>query len=123
MIQEGLQYGDLIDAPKIEPHGAILLKVEEETPEKPAVVGSGAHFSYGAELKRLEVRDGMLHFETDYAFDWPVVYTIALPKGLHCAKLPPCCAVMNGRLTIHLPGRGEYRIHVPLRGEGKLVSL
>ena len=123
MIREGLRCGDPIDAPAIAPHGSILLKIEEEDPEKPSVVGSSVHFSFGAELKRLEVRANTLFFEADYPFEWPAVYTVALPEGLHCAVLPPCCAVMNGRLTIHLPGRGEYRIQVPLKARGKLVSL
>ena len=123
MVVEKLKYGDATPVPAIAPHGAVLLKIEAEDDEKPAVVASTAHFSFGAELRRLEVVDDTLFFETDYAFDTPVRYTVALPKGRYCASLPSCCAVFNGRLEIFLPGRGAYRIEVPLGHQMPPVSM
>ena len=123
MIIEGLKCGDPVPVPPIAPHGSILLKIEAEDPTAPSVVASDAHFSFGAELKRLEMRDNTLRFETDYAFDIPVRYAISLPAGYHCASLPPHCSVFNGRLAIYLLGRGHYDIAVPLKRQGRLAPL
>ena len=122
-ILEGLKRGDPVPLPPIAPHGSVLLKIEAEDPASPSVVASDVHFSFGAELKRLEVRGDTLWFETDYAFDIPVRYTISLPEGYHCASLPPHCSVINGRLAVCLPGRGHYDIAVPLKRQGQLVPL
>ncbi|MBQ8953927.1 MAG: hypothetical protein IJ048_07400, partial [Clostridia bacterium] len=123
MVLENVRCGDVLSLPEIAPHGAILLKVEAIKPGQPALVGSNVHFSFGAELRRLEAEGDMLHFEADYRFDTPARYVVALPEGTHCASLPPHCAVFNGRLEIYLPGRGEYRVSVPLAHETALVSL
>jgi len=122
MVTENFGKGDKIPAPAIQPHGSVLFKVEEMS-NLPSVVASTAHFSFGGELKRLEIVDKVLHFETTYEFDCPARYTIALPKNLHCMKLPENCAVFGGKLEIYLPGRGEYQVHVPLEELKPLVSL
>jgi len=122
MVTENLRKGDRIPAPAIQPHGSVLFKVEEMD-NLPSVVSSTAHFSFGGELKCLEIADNVLHFETTYEFDCPTRYTIALPKNLHCTKLLENCAVFGGRLEIYLPGRGEYQIEVPLKEIESLVAL
>lgn len=122
MVTDGLRKGDRIPVPAVKPHGSILFKVEEET-NLPSVIGSTAHFSFGGELKRFELTDNTLYFETKYEFDTPVRYTIALPKNLYCASLPEHVTAFGGNLEIYLPGRGEYRIEVALEEVKPLVAL
>lgn len=122
MVTEGVRKGDRIPSPVIKPHGSALFKVEEER-DLPSVVASTGHFSFGGEVKRLELSGKTLYFETDYAFSCPVRYTIALPLHMHCTALPQYCAVFGGRLEICLPGRGSYRLEIPLEEDTPFVPL
>ena len=115
MITERVKYGDTLRLPAIAPHGSILLKIEKTDYSKLSVVASNAHFSFGAELNTLEIKDGALVFETDYRFDTPVRYVISLPKGAYCGSLPVGCAYFNGRLEIYIPKAGNYSIRVPIK--------
>ncbi|MBQ7488160.1 MAG: alpha-galactosidase, partial [Clostridia bacterium] len=115
MITENLKPGDPVPVPKIPGHGSIHLKIEAEDPDMPSVVASTGHFSFGGELTRLEIENGILIFDTYLTVKAPVRYTIQLPKGMHCASLPPCCSAFNGRLEIYLVESGNCFIEIPLR--------
>lgn len=78
MYQKDVKVGDVVTMSTLKPHGATVIKIEKMT-EKPMIVGSTGHYSMGAEISKLEIKDGMLHFVYQNPFDYPVKYKILLP--------------------------------------------
>ncbi len=79
MYQKDVKVGDVVTMSTLKPHGATVIKIEKMT-DKPMVVGSTGHYSMGAEVSKLEVKDGMLRFVYKNSFDYPVQYKILLPQ-------------------------------------------
>lgn len=79
MYQKNVKVGDVVTMSTLKPHGATVIKIEKMT-DKPMVVGSTGHYSMGAEVSKLEVKDGMLRFAYENPFDYPIQYKILLPQ-------------------------------------------
>lgn len=79
MYQKDVKVGDVVTMSTLKPHGATVIKIEKMT-DKPMVVGSTGHYSMGAEVSKLEVKDGMFRFAYENPFDYPVQYKILLPQ-------------------------------------------
>ena len=79
MYQTNVKVGDAVAMSSLKPHGATIIKIEPMC-GKPMIVGSTGHYSMGAEINKLKVKDGMLHFAHENPFAYPVKYKILLPE-------------------------------------------
>ena len=64
----------------LKPHAATVIKIEC-VGDAPIIVESDGHYSMGAEIQTLEIKDGQLHVVYNNTFDYPVSYKVLLPKG------------------------------------------
>ena len=92
LFKTNVAYGDTIEFGKIKPHGSVLLKVEKQG-GNPMVVKTDAHFSFGAEIEQLEIKDSTLFVTLDYQFEEPSSYTVLLPQGYETAKGDDCIQI------------------------------
>lgn len=112
-VYENLACGDTITMGTIPPHGSMVVKIMAQD-ALPAVVGSDAHFSMGAELDELSFIDGVLSFKTNWGFQWPVRYDVLLPEGWHCGDLPAGVSASGRMVHIFLTASGPREFAMQL---------
>ena len=113
-VIEDVQYGDIVTLNEIPPHGCALVKVMEQNPNKPQIVRSNGHLSFGGETECFLCKKGHIMFRVNWKFARPVSYTVRLPKGFQpkSEALPKYVSYHQAShsITIELPGRGNYKV-------------
>ncbi len=113
-VVEDVQYGDTVALNEIPPHGCALVKVMEQNPNRPQIVKSNGHLSFGGETECFLCKKGHIVFQVNWKFARPVSYTVRLPQNFRPKSelLPKYVSYHcpSHSITIELPGRGEYRI-------------
>ena len=99
MYQKDVCVGDVVTMSTLKPHAATVIKIEPMT-DKPIVVGSTGHYSMGAEISALEIKDGMFHFAYANPFDYPVKYKILLPDKYLTPQGKSCIETQVGELAM-----------------------
>lgn len=116
IYKKDLKKGDVFSAGVIKPHGTAMFKIEEYDPEKPYIIFSNAHYSMGAEVDRLEVKDGHLRMELFHYFQTESVYRILLPEGTvtkDCESIVEIRVAGTGKKAVSIPVRKGSQVLVP----------
>ena len=113
LLREDLRAGDVLRLSPLPPHACAVVKIAPQG-SLPAVVGTEAHFSMGAELEELSLgADGLLRFRCDWPFAWPARYDILLPSGRHATRLPEGVSAEGRMLHVFLAEKGRRAVDIP----------
>ena len=109
-FRTGIRAEDTVSFTSLKPHAATVIKVAKQE-KKPIIVASDGHFSMGAELDQLEIREDRLHVRKPALFPVKTHYRILLPEGV-CDRETVVDLVLE-------PGQEEATLLIPAEPKEK----